>query len=174
MKTGKFVLRIIALLLIFFLITAGAAQALNISKCEGECCQNIAKESNYKDSANRLSTHSSIEFESLTLLCDPIQQFRALASKTPEQGNCHDGTGPSCCEMAQAGNEVEGLISTAQTRADRLLGIGPVCILSEAHVTTIHLGQLLQGIQYLQGQHFPHYISKTLPSSVKHICPVSV
>jgi len=135
MKTGKFVLRIIALLLIFFLITAGAAQALNISKCEGECCQNIAKESNYKDSPHRVSTHSSIEFESLALLCDPIQQFRALASKTPEQGNCHDGTGSSCCEMAQAGNEVEGLISTAQARADRLLGIGPVCILPEAHVT---------------------------------------
>jgi len=68
MKTGKFVLRIIALLLIFFLITAGAAQALNISKCEGECCQNIAKESNHKDSAHRVSTHSSIEFESLALL----------------------------------------------------------------------------------------------------------
>ena len=135
MKSGKFVSRIIVLLLVFFLTTAGAAQALNISKCKGECCQNIPEKSHHKDSAHRLSTHSSIEFESLTLLCDPIQQFRALASKTPEQKNCHDGTGPSCCEMAQASNEVEGLISTAQARADRSLDIGPVCILSEAHAT---------------------------------------
>ena len=102
MKTGKFVLRIIALLLIFFLISAGAAQALNIPKCERECCQNIAKKSNHKDSANRLSTHSSIEFESLTLLCDPIQQFRALASKTPEQGSCHNGTVSPCCAIDQS------------------------------------------------------------------------
>ncbi len=135
MKTGKFVSRIIVLFLIFFLTTAGAAQALNSSKCKGECCQNIAKKSHYKGSADRLSGYPSIEFKSLTLLCDPMQQFRALASKTPEQGNCHDGTGPSCCEMAQTSNEVEGLISTAQARADRLLEIGPVCILSEAHVT---------------------------------------
>jgi len=41
MKTGKFVSKIIVLLLVFFLTTAGAAQALNISKCKGECCQNI-------------------------------------------------------------------------------------------------------------------------------------
>jgi len=135
MKSGKFVPRIIALLLVFFLTTAGAAQALNISKCKGECCQNIPEKSHHKDSAHRLSTHPSIEFEALTLLCDPMQQFRALASKTPEQENCHDGTGPSCCEMAQAGNEVEGLISTAQARADRSLDISPVCILSEAHAT---------------------------------------
>lgn len=135
MKSGKFVPRIIALLLIFFLTTAGAAQALNISKCKGECCQNIAKKSHHKDSAHRLSTHPSIEFESLTLLCDPMQQFRSLASKTSEQGNCHNGTAPSCCEMAQASNEVEGLISTAQARADRSLEIGPVCILPEAQAT---------------------------------------
>ena len=135
MKSGKSVPRITALLLVFFLTTAGAAPALNISKCKGECCQNTAKKSNHKDSMHRLSTHSSIEFESLTLLCDPIQQFRAVASKTAEQGNCHDGAAPSCCEMAQASNEVEGLISTALPRADRLLEIGPVCILSETHAT---------------------------------------
>ena len=38
---------------------------------------------------------------------------------------------------------------------------------------TIHSTQLLQGIRYLQGQRLPHYISRTLPSSVKHICLVS-
>jgi len=135
MKSGKFVPRIIALFLIFFLTTAGAAQALNISKCKGECCQNIPEKSHNKDSAHRLSTHPSTEFEALTLLCDPMQQFRALASKTPEQENCHDGTAPLCCEMAQASNEIEGLTSTAQARADRLLDIGPVCILSEAPAT---------------------------------------
>ena len=135
MKTGKFVSRIIALLLVFFLTTAGAAQALNISKCKGECCQNTQKRSHHKGSAHRLSVHPSIEFKSLILLCDPIQQFRALAEKTPEQGSCHNGTAPSCCEMAQANDEVEGLISTALSRADRLLEIGPVCILSETHAT---------------------------------------
>ena len=135
MKTGKLVSKIIVLLLVFFLITAGAAQAVNLSKCEGKCCQDIPEKSHSRRSTNRLSGYPSIEFESLTLLCDPMQQFRALASKTPEQENCHDGTGPSCCEMAQAGNEVEGLISTAQARADRSLDISPVCILSEAHAT---------------------------------------
>ena len=135
MKTGKLVSRIIALLLVFFLTTAGAAQALNISNCKGECCQNIPEKSNHKDSTHRLSTHSSIEFESLTLLCDPIQKLRALASKTPEQGSCHDGAGPSCCELAQAVNEIEGLISTGLSRADRLLEIGPGCILPETFAT---------------------------------------
>ncbi len=135
MKTGKLVSRIIVLLLVFFLTTAGAAQALNISKCKGECCQNIQEKFHHKGSVHRLSAHPSIEFESLILLCDPIQQFRALASKTPEQGSCHNGTVPSCCEIAQANDKVEGLISTALSRADRPLEIGPVCILSEIHAT---------------------------------------
>jgi len=135
MKTGKFASRITALFLVFFLITAGAAQALNVSTCEGKCCQDISKKSHHKGSANNLSDQPPIEFDSLSLLCDPIQKFRALASKTPEQENCHAGTGPSCCEMAQASNEVEGLISTAQARADRSLEIGPVCILPETHAT---------------------------------------
>jgi len=135
MKTGEFVSKIIALLLVFFLTTAGAAQALNISKCKGECCQDIPKKSHDKGSTHRLSAHPPIELKSLILLCDPIQQFRALASKTPDQGSCHNETGPSCCEMAQANDEVEGLISTALPRADRLLEIGPVCILSETHAT---------------------------------------
>jgi hypothetical protein len=135
MKTGKLVSRMTALLLVFFLITAGAAQALNISECKEKCCQGIPEKSHYKGSANRLSDHPPVEFESLVLLCDPIQKFRTIASKTPEQENCHDGTGPSCCEMAQASNEVEGLISTAQARSDRPLDIGPVCILPETHAT---------------------------------------
>ncbi len=135
MKTGKFVSKIIVLLLVFLLITAGAAQARNISKCKGECCQNTQNKSHNKRSAHRLSAHPSIEFKSLILLCDPIQQFRTLAEKTPEQQNCHKGTGPSCCEMAQANNKVEVLISTALSRADRLLDVGPVCILSETHAT---------------------------------------
>ena len=135
MKTGKFVSRITALLLVFFLTTAGAAQALNSSTCEGECCQNTQKKSNDKSSVHRLSVHPSIDVKSLILLCDPIQQFRALASKTPEQQSCHDGNVPSCCEMAQADDKVEGLIFTALSRADRPLEIGPVCILSEIHTT---------------------------------------
>jgi len=135
MKTGKFVTRIIVLLLVFFLSTAGAAQALNTSKCEGECCQNTQNKSHHKRSAHRLSAHPSIEFKSLILLCDPIQQFRALAEKTAEQQSCHNGTVPSCCRMAQASDKVEGLISTSLSRADRPLEIGPVCISSEIHVT---------------------------------------
>ena len=133
MKTGKFVSRIIVLLLVFFLTTAGAAQALNFSKCKGECCQNTQDKSHHKGSAHRLSAHPSIEFKSLILLCDPIQQFRALAEKTPEQQNCHNGTVP--CELAQANDKVECLISTALSKADRPLEIGPVCILSGIHAT---------------------------------------
>ena len=135
MKTGKFASKIIVLLLAFFLITAGAAQALNISECKEACCQDIPETSHHKDSTKNLFDQPPIEFESLTLLCDPIQKFRALASKTPEQENCHNGTGPSCCEIAQASNEVEGLISKGMSRADRLLEIGPVCILPETHAT---------------------------------------
>ncbi len=135
MKTGKFASRIIVLLLAFFLITAGAAQALNVSTCEGKCCQNIQDTSHHKRSALRLSAHPSIEHKSLILLCDPIQQFRALESKTPEQGNCHNGTVPPCCRMAQANDKVKGVISTALSRADRPLEIGPVCISSEIHTT---------------------------------------
>ena len=135
MKTGKFVSKIIVLLLVFSLITAGAAQALNSSKCKGECCQDIPEKSHDKGAAHRLSAHPPIELKSLILLCDPIQQFRALASKTPDQGGCHNETGPSCCEMAQANDKLEGLISTALSRADRLLEIGPVCILPETHAT---------------------------------------
>jgi len=135
MKTGKFISRIIVLLLVFFLTTAGAAQALNISKCKGACCQNIQDKSQHKCSGHRLSAHPSIEYKLLILLCDPIQQFRALASKTPDQGICHNGTVPPCCEMAQANDKVEGLISTALSKADRPLEIGPVCIFSEIHAT---------------------------------------
>ena len=135
MKTGTFVSRKTVLLLVFFLTTAGAAQALNSSKCEGECCQNTQKRSLYKDSVHRLSAHPSIDVKSLILLCDPIQQFRAHASKTTEQGSCHNGTVPPCCEMAQANDKIEGLISTAMFRADRLLEIGPVCVLSETDAT---------------------------------------
>ena len=133
MKTGKLVSRIIALSLAFFLITAGAAQALNISECKGACCQDIPEKSHHKGSANRLSDQPPIEFETLSLLCDPIKKFRTVASKTPEQENCHDGAGPSCCEMAQASNKVEGLITTGLPRPDRPLDIGPVCILPETH-----------------------------------------
>ena len=135
MKTGKFVSRIIVLLLVFFLTTAGAAQALNIFKCKGECCQNIQNKSHHNRSAHRVSAHPSIKFKSLILLCDPIQQFRALASKTPDQGSCHNGTVSPCCAIAQAKAKVEGLISTALSKADRPLEIGPVCILSEIHAT---------------------------------------
>ena len=135
MKTGKFVSRIIVLLLVFFLSTAGATQPLNTSKCEGECCQNTQNKSHNKRSAHRLSAHPTIELESLIVLCDPIQQFRALASKAPEQGSCHNGTVPPCCEMAQTNDKVEGLISTALSRADRPLDVGSVCILSEIHAT---------------------------------------
>jgi len=135
MKTGKFISRIIVLLLVFFLTTAGAAQALNISKCKGECCQTIQDKSHHNGSAHRLSAHPSIEYKSLILLCDPIQQFRALASKTPEQGSCHNGTVPPCCSIAQSNDKAEGLISTALSKADRPLEIGPVCILSEIHAT---------------------------------------
>jgi len=135
MKTGKFVSRIIVLVLVFFLTTAGAAQPLNSSKCKGECCQNTQQRFLYKDSVHRLSVHPSIEFQSPILLCDPIQQFRALASKIPEQGSCHNGNVPPCCEMAQANDKVEGMISTALSRADRLLEIGPVCISSETDAT---------------------------------------
>ena len=135
MKTGKFASRIIVLLLAFFLITAGAAQALNISECKRKCCQDIPEKSHHKDSTKNLSDQPPIEFESLSLLCDPIQKFRALASKTPEQENCHNGTGPSCCELAQAGSEIEVLISTGLSRADRLLEIGPACILPEIYAT---------------------------------------
>jgi len=133
MKAGKFVPKIIVLLLMFFLSTTGAAQALNISKCKGECCQNIPEKSHHKDSAHRLSDHHSIEFEPLILLCGPIQQFRALASKTPKQENCHNGSVPPCCRIAQSNDKVEGLISTALSRADRLLETGTVCILPETH-----------------------------------------
>ena len=125
MKTGKFISRIIVLLLVFFLTTAGAAQALNISKCKGECCQNIQNKSHHKCSAHRLSAHPSIEFKSLLLLCDPTQQFRALALKTPEQRSCHNGIVPPCCEMAQANDKAEGLISTELSKADRPLEFGP-------------------------------------------------
>ena len=135
MKTGKFVSRIIVLLLVFFLTTAGAAQALNISKCKGECCQDIQDKSHHKCSAHRLSAHPSIGFKSLLLLCDPTQQFRALALKTPEQRSCHNGIVPPCCEMAQANDKAEGLISTALSKADRPLEIGPVCIFSGIHAT---------------------------------------
>lgn len=136
MKIGTFVSRITVLLLVFFLTTAGAAQALNSSKCEGECCQNTQKKSHDKRSAHRLSAHPSLELKLRILLCDPTQQFRALASKTLEQQSSHNGTVPPCCEMAQANGKVEGLISTALSRADRLFEIGPVCILSsEAHAT---------------------------------------
>ena len=135
MKTGKFVSRIIVLLLVFFLTTAGAAQALNISKCRGECCQDIQDKSQHKCSAHRLSAHPSIEFKPLILLCDPIHQFRTLASKTPDQGDCHNGTVPPCCEMAQANDKAEGLISTALSKDDRPLEIGPVFIFSEIHAT---------------------------------------
>jgi len=135
MKTGKFVSRIIVLLLVFFLTTAGAAQALNIAECKGECCQNIPKKSHHKVSVHGLSAHPSIEFEELALLCDPIQQFRMLLSKIPARKNCHNETVPSCCEMTQASDKVEGLISTALSRVDRPLEIGPVCILSEIHAT---------------------------------------
>ena len=133
MKIRKFVSTIIVLPLVFFLTTTGAAQVLNISKCEGECCQNTQDKSHHKRSAHRLSAHPPIEFNSLILLCDPMQQFRALAGKTPEQGSCHNGTVPSCCRMAQANDKVKGLISTALSKADRPLEIGPVCILSGIH-----------------------------------------
>jgi hypothetical protein len=135
MKIGKFVSNIIVLLLVFFLTTAGAAQALTFSKCKGECCQNTQDKSHHKRSAHRLSAHPSIEFESLVILCDPIQHFRAFASKTPEQQICHTGTVPPCCRMAQANGKVEGLVSTSLFRADRPLEIGPVCILPEIHAT---------------------------------------
>jgi hypothetical protein len=135
MKTGKFVSRIIVLLLIFFLTTAGAAQALNISECKGECCRNIPIKSHHKVSVNGLSAHPSIEFEALTLLCDPIHQFRMLSSKTPAPKNCHHETVPLCCEMTQVSDKVEGLISTALSRVDRPLENGPMCILSEIHAT---------------------------------------
>ena len=135
MKTGKFISRIIVLLLVFFLTTAGAAQALNISECKGECCRNIPKKSHHKVSVHGLSAHPSIEFEALALLCDPIQQFKALASKTPERQSCHTETVPLCCEMAQASDKVEGLTSTAPSKAERLLEIGPARISSEIHAT---------------------------------------
>lgn len=138
MKTGKSVSKIIVLLVVLFLTSAGAGQALNVSKCKGECCQNIQniqKRSHHSCSTHRLSAHPSIEFKSLILLCDPTQQVRTLASKTPGQQSCHNGTVPPCCEMAQADGKVEGLISTALFRADRLLEIGPVCILSETDAT---------------------------------------
>lgn len=135
MKIRKFVSRIIVLLLVFFLTTTGAAQALNISKCEGTCCQNTQKRSHHKGSDHRLSVHPSIEFKSPILLCDPLQQFKALAENTPEQQNCHNGTVPPCCQLAQANHEIEGLISTAQSRADRPLEIGHVYILSGIHTT---------------------------------------
>ena len=135
MKTGKFVSRMIVLLLVFFLTTTGASQALNISKCKGECCQNTHKRSHHRGLAHRLSVHPSIDFKSVFLLCDPLQQFRAVAENTPEQQNCHHGTVPPCCRLAQANGEIEGLISTALPRADRSLGIGPVSILSETHTT---------------------------------------
>jgi len=135
MKSGKFAPRIMALLLAFFLTTAGAAQALNISKCKAECCQKTQKKSPHRGSAHRLSAHPSLKLKLPILLCDPIQQFRALASKTLEQQSCHNGTVPPCCEMAQANGKVEGLISTSLSRPDRLLDAGPVCILSEAHAT---------------------------------------
>ena len=135
MKTGKFVSRIIVLLLVFFLTTAGAAHALNISKCKGECCRNIPIKSHHRSSVHGISTHHSIEFEALALLCDPIQQFRMLSSKIPTRKNCHNETVPSCCEMTQASDKVNGLISTALSKADRLLEIGPVHISSEIHAT---------------------------------------
>jgi len=135
MKTGKFVSKIIVLLLVFFLTTAGAAQALNISECKGECCRNTPKKSHHKVSVHGLSAHPSIEFEALVLLCDPIQQFRMLSSKIPARKNCHNETVPSCCEMTQVSDKVEGLISTALSRVDRPLEIGPVCILPEIHAT---------------------------------------
>ncbi len=131
MKPGKFVSKITVLFLVFFLITAGAAQALNVSTCEGKCCQNIQEKSHPKSTAQSLSANPSIEFEPLTLLCDSMQQFSSLSSKTPEQENCHNQAAPSCCEMEQANDEVEGLISTAQSRVDRFLEIGFVCILPE-------------------------------------------
>jgi hypothetical protein len=135
MKTGKFVSRMIVLPLVFFITTTGAAQALNISKCQGECCQNTQKRSHHKGSAHRLSVHPSIEFKSIFLLCDPLQQIRALEENTPQQQNCHHGTVPPCCRLAQANNEIEGLISTALSRAYRSLEIGPVSISSEIHAT---------------------------------------
>ena len=135
MKTGKFVSRMIVLPLVFFLTTTGAAQALNISKCQGECCQNTQKRLHHKGSAHRLSVHPSIEFKSVFLLCEPLQQFRALAENTPEQQNCHNRTVPPCCRLSQANGEIEGLISTALFRADRSLEIGPVSISSGTHAT---------------------------------------
>lgn len=135
MKTGKFGSKITVLLLVFFLTTAGTAPALNASKCERACCQNTQKRSHHKVSARRLSAHPSIDVKFFILLCDPIRQFRALASKTPEQQSCHNGTVPPCCEMAQANYKVEGLKSTAPSRTDRLLEIGPVCILSVTQAT---------------------------------------
>ena len=133
MKTGKLGSRIIVLLLVFFLTITGATQALIISNCTRECCQHTQERSHHKDSAHRLSVHPSIEFKSVILLCDPIQQLRALAEKTPEQQNCHNGAVP--CDLGQSNDKVEGLISTALFGADPSLEIGPVCILSGIHAT---------------------------------------
>ena len=135
MKSGKATLRIISLLLVFFLTTAGAAQALNISKCKGECCQNTEGKSCQRCSAQRLSAYPFIEIKPLILLCDPIEQFRALESRIPERQSCHNGTGSPCCEMAQANDKVEGLIPTSLSRADRSSETSLVCILPEIYTT---------------------------------------
>ena len=135
MKTRKFVSKMIVLLLVYFHSTAGAARPLNTFKCDGECCQNKQNKSHHKRFAHRLSAHSSIEFGFFTLLCDPIQQLKGSALKTPKQENCHNGTVRSCCRLAKANGKMEGLISTALFRADRPLGIGPVSILSEIDAT---------------------------------------
>ncbi|MBW2048674.1 MAG: hypothetical protein JRJ09_09140 [Deltaproteobacteria bacterium] len=121
--------------LIFFLMAAGAVQALNTPQCRGKCCLNTQQKFDHRVSARGLCARPHVKLQPHLLSCCGLAQgLRPVVTETVTQGAPPDRIPPRCCLLARAENGTEGLVSSGQLLTDPLPEAGYVPLISRIHV----------------------------------------
>jgi len=132
MKIRKPTFKWLSLMLVFFMATAGLAQAAAF--CKGKCCQEPAARE--KPVVPELPLNLETSLDALLPYCHLSDTSNVQRATVTEGEPCRDeGTpSPSCCHLGKTASRVNALASQGYSwGTDRLFNIGlVVCIQSDA------------------------------------------
>ncbi len=130
MKIRKPTFKWLSLLLVFFMATAGLAQAAAF--CKGKCCREPAARE--KPVVPELPLNPETPLDALLPSCHLSGTSNVQRATVTEGEPCRDEGTPSCCHLGKAASRVKALASQGYSwGTDRLFNVGlVVCIQPDA------------------------------------------
>lgn len=130
MKIRKPTFKWLSLMLVFFMATAGLAQAAAF--CKGTCCQGPAAQE--KPVVPELPLNPETPLDALLPSCHLSGTSNVQRATVTEGEPCQDEGTPSCCHLGKDASRVKALASQGYSwGTDRLFNVGlVVCIQPDA------------------------------------------